>query len=115
MSLINGSVSEEGYRGTAVCDLCGREQEVTVNGADFTGHGPLAPRQDGGPSQTGAEWRSVPFKYRPWIACSHECETSLKSIKDRELAKDKEGGVESWKIKSQRRPSAIPGTMEDRS
>jgi hypothetical protein len=115
MGLVNGHIEDDGYHGEAECDLCGRSQEVIVNGAEITGHGPTVPRQDGGPTQGRPEWRSVAFKYRPWVACSNECEATLKVIKDREIAKDKEGGTESWKIRSQVRPHAIPGTIEDRS
>lgn len=98
MSLNSGVIVEGKYTGIATCDLCGTSEPVTVR-ADHAIKGTKA-------------WREVPFKYRRWIACGDVCEKQLAVIRERELARDKEGGAEAWKIKRQRRPYPIEGTHE---
>jgi len=101
MGLVNGSINGKGiYHGYAVCDLCGKQEAVMMEGDGIKGKLP---------------WREVPFKYRRWVACSDECHGKLSAIGKAEVERDKEGGTRSDQIKSQRRPFPIVGTWEARA
>jgi len=100
MGLVNGEIHGDEYAGTAVCDLCGHSEGVKVHGERIKGKKP---------------WRDVAFKYARWVACSDPCESGLKPIRDREAAKDKEGGTQSYQLRTQRRLAPIPGTWGARA